>query len=211
MLISTFEAPLVPARALKEATADAHQHLESLVDAPSLLAGELGLEGYTRLIARNYQWHWLLETELIPWVEGIKELDYASSRRKLPALDADLACLGRDPKPLRQNLPAPVKPENLPQALGLLYVIEGATLGGSVIRRALDAQPAIAASGALHYYGLYGDALGPRWRACQLLLNQRLGDAADLAQASRFARIAFALASEVFAADPFRAPAGLRH
>lgn len=196
-MFQNVEAQATPAEALKQATQAAHTQLEALVDAKALLDGSLGLEGYARLILGNYHWHQLIEPALLAAFADDDDFDYRP-RRKLPALEADLACLGLHPQRLRAEL-SPPEPASQAQALGLLYVIEGATLGGSVIRRALKQQPDIKATGALHYYGLYGEELGPRWRATRELLNARLSRTEDLEQACRFAALAFELASRCFA------------
>ncbi|MTJ81691.1 MAG: biliverdin-producing heme oxygenase [Telmatospirillum sp.] len=62
--------------------------------------------------------------------------DYRS-RRKLPALQADLAALGRDPAPRALRCPAPASVADL---IGLLYTVEGTSLGAYHIRRHLCRQ-----------------------------------------------------------------------
>lgn len=187
-----------PSQVLKSATAEAHTRLESVVDARRLLAGPISLADYARLLIGNYRWHALLEPAILPWMASLPELDYAGQRRKLPALEADLRALNLVPAAQLQQLPARVAAASLAEALGLLYVLEGSTLGGSVIRRSLEKQPELA--DALHYYGLYGESLGARWKQFQQLLDRHLQAPGDLRLACDAAQCAFELAERIFAA-----------
>ena len=80
--------------------------------------------------------------------------------RRLRALADDLAVLGTAPL---QESPPPLALANRAEAIGALYVIEGASLGGRVIARhitdSLDLAPG---EGASFYGGLSADAARPR-------------------------------------------------
>lgn len=98
-------------------------------------------------------------------------------RRKAPLLDRDLAALGQSGPPA---LPGPAAPAWLraeAHAWGAAYVLEGATLGGQVVRRHL--RRAGLPEEALHYHGSYGEAVGDRWRRFGQLLSQRHAAAPD--------------------------------
>jgi heme oxygenase len=57
------------------------------------------------------------------------------------------------------------------EALGFMYVVEGATLGGAYILKALSRNANIlAAVNEFNYYGVYGDLIGPRWKNFQAVL-----------------------------------------
>lgn len=74
-------------------------------------------------------------------------------------LRADLDALS----PGWRALPAPEMP-TLTDAMGALYVLEGAALGGQVIRRHLLARLGFSSS-------FFGEGAGPRWRAFRALLD----------------------------------------
>jgi len=84
--------------------------------------------------------------------------DY-DSRRKLPALDDDLAALGRRPEKPEMGFPAPA---TIAELVGLLYVVEGSAMGGQSIVRcvrksALENPP-------LRFFSGSGARAEDRWR-----------------------------------------------
>ena len=91
-------------------------------------------------------------------------------RRKLARLDADLGVLGAE-------IPPPAPAHRVPtvcsvdDALGALYVLEGATLGGQLIARHLRARLALDAGSGAAFFGNAGEPVGPAWR--------RFGDAVE--------------------------------
>lgn len=85
--------------------------------------------------------------------------DVAARAGKSAALRADLGDLGVSAG--SAELPVLPVTEDAPALLGMLYVFEGATLGGVGLARDLEAR-----LGALptRYLRYYGDAVGERWR-----------------------------------------------
>ena len=88
-------------------------------------------------------------------------------RRKTPLLRRDLTALGERPEllaalPRCNDLPSA---GSLPQALGCLYVLEGATLGGQVVARHLAGVPGLADGAFFSFFSSYGGEVGPMWRA----------------------------------------------
>ena len=83
--------------------------------------------------------------------------DY-SSRRKLPALEADLAALRRLPIPMNTGCPAI---DTSGALFGMLYVLEGSTLGGQFIARKLLQH--VSPPFPLQFYTLYGDKTQQLW------------------------------------------------
>jgi heme oxygenase len=95
-------------------------------------------------------------------------------RRKVPLVLRDLWSAGDTPEvvaglPRCLDLPGV---GGLPQALGCLYVLEGATLGGRVITRHLSAVPGLV---GFSFFSSYGDEVGPMWRAFGEFLTARAG------------------------------------
>ena len=83
----------------------------------------------------------------------------------LSALGIDLSRVPRAPSRMLPNLPT------FPHALGALYVLEGATLGGRVILRALEARMAGQIAGATRFLGGHGAAGGPTWQSFRATLD----------------------------------------
>ncbi|MGC8530282.1 MAG: biliverdin-producing heme oxygenase [Leptospirillia bacterium] len=78
-----------------------------------------------------------------------------------PCLIADLAALGQ---PIQKaDRVIFLSPETLPETLGLLYVIEGSTLGGAVIAGKLEHSPARIPRHALSFFSLGGSESPSLW------------------------------------------------
>ena len=83
------------------------------------------------------------------------------ARRKAPLLSRDLALLTKS----RPRAGARPLSPGLPEALGALYVLEGATLGGQVIVRALRRNLGITPESGGAYFHAYGPETGRMWQA----------------------------------------------
>jgi heme oxygenase len=92
--------------------------------------------------------------------------DY-ESRRKLPLLTHDLLALGASADdierlPRCENLPACDEPA---MALGCLYVLEGATLGGQTLLPMVQRRLGLTAANGAAFLASYGDNVISMWRA----------------------------------------------
>jgi heme oxygenase len=144
--------------ALKTATAGHHARVEALMPSLDALATP---QGYAAALRALHAFHAAWE----PAVWRAPELAEAGldpdARRKLPLLERDLRALGIEPSVLRP--PAPEIPDDA-AALGALYVLEGATLGGRVIHRHVAGPLGLTPERGGAYYHGYGAATGARWK-----------------------------------------------
>jgi heme oxygenase len=141
-------------RRLRDATRDRHERLEARLDILNRL---LTVPGRRELVAGFHALHAGAEAALEPLLGGVPGLDF-HARRRSERLARDLAGLGGRVRP---SPPMPVY--GVAQALGVLYVLEGSTLGGRVIRRHLAANGGDMAG--LGFLDPYGAATGDRWRS----------------------------------------------
>ena len=154
---------------LKDKTRESHIALERqmpLLDA-ALLPGT-----YRHMVQQLFTYHKPLEAALLS-SSGFAELGIAySERAKTARLGRDLEALGlstRDIEHLRdcESLPPLAHPSHI---FGCLYVLEGATLGGQIVARHLQASLRLTADSGASYFSGYGVDTGPRWKAfCALL------------------------------------------
>ena len=88
-------------------------------------------------------------------------------RRKLHLLERDLAALGHAPEGIRALPQCPCLPPltSAAEAMGSLYVLEGATLGGQVISRRLERTLGLSGGLGYSFFRSYGREVGPMWRA----------------------------------------------
>ncbi|WP_248748597.1 biliverdin-producing heme oxygenase [Pseudomonas sp. MWU15-20650] len=128
-------------------------------------SGCLDADGYRRLLQAYYGFYApmekaLYESGLIP--DGFD----CVLRAKTPTLVNDLHALGLDDNTLNA-LPrcADLPSFDTPAAcLGALYVLEGATLGGQVLRREMALRLAIDADNGGAFLNVYGAETGRRWK-----------------------------------------------
>jgi heme oxygenase len=140
---------------LKAETRDAHDGIERDLD---LTRADLSLDEYGLLLTRMHGFVAAWE----PAVEAaLGEPEFFRPRRKLPLLSRDIAALGLAPGPACRDIPAVA---TAPAALGSLYVMEGSTLGGQVIRRHVETLFGFGPGGPTAYFGSYGAGVGRRWQ-----------------------------------------------
>lgn len=156
---------------LRRATDAWHRHAESVVP---VMAPGLTLAGYRDVLRATRDVVAALEHEVLPVAErALPGLD-VRSRLKTALLDADLAWLDRQDPVDHARAPSPVPPRGewnpdvrvstAAEALGVLYVLEGATLGGRIILRELGPRLGISATQGARYYAGYGERTGPMWK-----------------------------------------------
>lgn len=165
---------------LKAKTAENHQALESLMYVKEIMNNSLSITQYKQLLAINYIIHQKLENKLANMLdkETANKLQM-NSRLKLSALEKDLAYWNIDSLTLPElNFELFVPEKNTAAVLGALYVLEGATLGGNVIRKHILANINFAgAESGLNYYGIYGEELSAKWKRFIQILNESVLEA----------------------------------
>jgi heme oxygenase len=143
---------------LRVATREHHDRIERRVDLTARLAS---IEDYRGLLARLHGFYAPLEVALAAHAGDIAGLDF-HGRRKASLLLDDIAALGGGEGPAAEDLPGVDSPE---RALGVLYVLEGSTLGGAVIGRMARERLGVTRERGASFFGAYGGSVGSRWRA----------------------------------------------
>jgi heme oxygenase (biliverdin-IX-beta and delta-forming) len=143
---------------LKEATASAHSELEATPIMRAFASGLPSAANYCEYLARQWQLHVPLEDALRAWLPA----DWSALRlRKAQWLHDDLRALGTVPEDRPAKVP---HVGSWAQALGVLYVMEGGTLGLQVLgKRLSEDHPALGAAGRFMHG--YGAETGRHWRA----------------------------------------------
>ncbi len=155
---------------LKQETAGHHARIEATVD---LFHRARSITEYRTLLERLHGFYAPLEARLTLLSEwSAWNYDFAA-RAKTPLLIRDLNALGRDAAdiaalPRCRDLPLL---ESFAGALGCLYVIEGATLGGQIIARHLWRTLGIDALGGGSFHAGYGSDAGRMWQAFRALVT----------------------------------------
>ncbi len=148
--------------ALRSETKHHHQRVERAVDLPARLRS---LDCYRDLLERFYGYYSPLEQRLMAVASsGTLPLDL-QPRLKAALLRQDLLALGRTAEeiielPVCQELP---QVADAADALGCLYVLEGATLGGQIISREVRRVLGLGLSSGCAFFYSYGTSTGKYW------------------------------------------------
>lgn len=143
---------------LKSATAGHHARVEAAMPSLDQLATP---GGYAAALRALHGFHAAWEPAI--WrTPGVAEAGMDGGRRKLPLLQADLRALAVEP--CAPGAP-PARLAGAAEALGALYVLEGATLGGRIIHRHTAGVLGVTPEQGAAYYQGYGDETGARWKA----------------------------------------------
>jgi heme oxygenase len=157
---------------LRVETAEHHATLEAHLP---LHETHLSRATYHALLSRFWAFYAPLEERLLDgslqW-DRPPHFDYRE-RLKTPKLQQDLYDLGETPDTLMHvpqcdELP-PVS--TLAEVLGCLYVVEGASLGGQIIARRLQASLELSRDSGARFFNGYGSDTGPYWKATSAFLT----------------------------------------
>lgn len=152
---------------LRNQTRTLHDAVEQRLYTPAMQAGRLTADQYRHLLRIHYLFHHDLEAAIDRHPDFFR--DYRpDSRRKTPALLADLAVVQETP-PVTQSVG--MRDWSAEALLGAAYVSEGSMLGVTQVGPMLRQNPAVTSLGdALHFYAGYGADTGRQWKAFGQLL-----------------------------------------
>lgn len=162
-------------QALREGTRAAHERIESVPVMCGLLAPNLRADEYVTALGAMHAFRAAMQVHLAPHLPHL-----AATQGPDPF---DLTALAEDLTWFGSTLPLPDAGgdylADLPAALGALYVVEGAALGGRVIGRAVAQSLGVSPGrGGSFFCGPTADATRQRWRQFCMTL-ERAGDALD--------------------------------
>ena len=168
------------ANLLRTQTAEKHQQLESLMFVNDIMNNSLSIDDYKKLLTINYIIHQKLENKLANMLDNeIAEQLQMKNRLKLDSLEKDLSYWEIDAVSLPAlNFELFVPEKNNAEVLGALYVLEGATLGGNIIKKHILANSNFKGKeDGINYYGVYGDELSAKWKTFVSVLNKTVQEA----------------------------------
>jgi heme oxygenase (biliverdin-IX-beta and delta-forming) len=175
---------------LKTATNEAHERMHAHPGFAAAAAGAIDTEAYRDLLARLYGFHAAFEDRMQAAPADFAKAIDLPSRARAGLIVEDLLALGT----ARERINTLPRCDGMPlfrgdgDRLGALYVVEGSTLGGAFIAKAL----ARSAGNARRFFGGHGVNQGRLWRNLVMALD-RLDDIPEEAvRAERAALSTFA-------------------
>lgn len=148
---------------LREATSAEHRALETQPQLTHLLTSALTLPQYVHLLQQFASFYRGLELYLQP---GLRYLEEAGSYQYSPRglwLEQDLTQLAQKPTQTEATVSWTL-PIDISTTAGVLYVIEGATLGGRLISRHLSQHLGLSASRGARYFNAWQLQSWPHFR-----------------------------------------------
>ena len=161
------------AERLKTETRPHHDRMEGDPLSRTLLNPAVTVAEYTHALAIYHGFYAPLEAKLAAATDwAALGFDWAA-RRKTPLLERDLRALGVSALALAELPQCPDLPElpDLAHALGSMYVLEGATLGGQLMARHMQTHLGLSAEHGCAFFNSYGAALGPMWKGFKAFLE----------------------------------------
>jgi heme oxygenase len=143
---------------LRQATKGPHHVLDHHLLLGPLARSNLTTEQYGNALAALHGIYAQAELRILAFLDQHPDLFDYRSRRKLPALEADLAALGREPMPALTVFPIL---QTIGGLIGVLYTVEGSTMGGQVIARNLRRIPGVNLS--MKFFTGYGEDSRQYW------------------------------------------------
>ncbi|TDE12857.1 biliverdin-producing heme oxygenase [Dyadobacter psychrotolerans] len=147
---------------LRQETADSHRQLEENEFSKAILDPAVTLNGYQTYIAKLYGVTFACETEIYPILEPV--LTDLAQRKKSQLIIRDLFNTGISPE-ITDKLPGyHFRANGIAEALGVMYVLEGSTLGGKILYKHINNTLGLDASHGASYFWGYGTETGLLWK-----------------------------------------------
>ncbi|KQS24820.1 biliverdin-producing heme oxygenase [Dyadobacter sp. Leaf189] len=155
---------------LRIETAESHQILENNQLSKTLLDPAVTLSDYQAYLSKIYGITLACELQIFPVLKDI--LPDWNSRYKSALIVKDLSRTGMSDDQIRDLPIHQFDCSGTPEAMGIMYVMEGSTLGGKIIYKHVHNKLGLdPESGAAYFWG-YGDQTGSMWKSFVSLLAQ---------------------------------------
>jgi len=147
---------------LRAKTTDSHTNLEQLPVSISITSPDITNASYAHYLDLMYDVINQLETSIYPVISPIvTDLD---SRMKLHLIEKDLVTLNHTKAHFSTPFGDEAKLHSLPFAMGIMYVVEGSTLGGRYILKNIEAVLKLDDTNGALYFAGYGNKTGSTWK-----------------------------------------------
>ena len=155
---------------LRRRTREAHDRVERLPLFSAILRPGFSLADYTRLLIHLRGFYAVVEPALFDGLP-VEAMPALSHRRKTTLLERDIEALAGGGAVSHRLHGLDASDWTAARRMGGLYVLEGATLGGQLIRKQLRRRFGSEIDGALAFYGCYEGRVAAEWGAFRALMG----------------------------------------
>ncbi len=148
---------------LKNKTLDAHRRLEALPISKAVTSPALTNDRYAEYLLLMREVIRTTENRIFPILsQVIPDLDH---RKKMQMITDDLEVIAKFDVAPKQSFKYPADNISEAMAIGILYVIEGSTLGGRYILQNVQSALGYSPGHGGSYFAGYGNKTGTHWKA----------------------------------------------
>lgn len=153
---------------LKTQTSDFHKKLEELPVSMSIMSPEMKVEDYTYYLSLMHDVHKDTEGLIFPFFSNL--IDDLEQRKKKHLIENDLLFFNSN----KTNAEKVFQTEGISPAfaLGILYVVEGSTLGGRFILKNVSKVLQLSGEDGVSYFNGYGEKTGSFWKYFLAFLSE---------------------------------------
>lgn len=153
---------------LKKNTSQSHTHLENLPVSLSIVNPAVTKQEYAHYLMLMHDIVKDAEENIFPVLQNI--IPDINERAKAQSIENDLSTLGINIAGFKKPLSSKLTNTSAAFVMGIMYVIEGSTLGGRYILKNITEALGYTANEGAEYFAGYGNATGSNWKSFLNLL-----------------------------------------
>jgi heme oxygenase len=191
---------------LREAIMPLHDEAEKFGPLHAIPAKSLTVDAYAKILTRLYGFVLPAEKTIEDMIEPVKIFPDYMNRRRVPHLEKDISFLGISERDLREPRLCETIPriDNIPKAIGCLYLFEGSRLGGLVLAKALREQFGFDNNKGYAYFGSNGLDVPELWKSFRNTVEDYVSKEGNSAEIIAAATSGFAALNRWLMGTPVR-------
>lgn len=155
---------------LKQNTAVPHTELEDLTLSKAIISPDVSAKNYLLYLDLMHDVIYNVESTVYPKLNSV--IPDINERKKLAYIQQDFTALGYEKSNIKKNVLKLEDNFTIGFAMGVMYVIEGSSLGGRVIYKNIQKNLGYDNESGAAYFSGYGDKTGSHWKNFMAALSE---------------------------------------